>query len=409
MKFADRIALACFLAGSSNYGEVAAFSPRATTTMTPPTAMSNSRIRHRVVPSSALRVSSLYSPPADESSSRSTTAVAAVTDEADDEIVRLKAMAQKLRSEAASLEAEQAEERANVAKMAFEKFDTNTDGKISSEELKLGLEVSLKTQLSDGQVAKLMQEFDASGDGYLQQEEMVSVDQFRNKLEAFSRDEKLLAIELKKEAEKEEEMARLAEAKLEFLNEKEPTAVDKAVSVLPYLFPLMDSLQFGKYYAIQHGDNPLVAVLALLFTAYRTIPFSGFLAFIALNVLQSNPGLNRLVRYNMRQAIFLDIALFFPSIGTALVALLGSVAGFQVPDGINEAGSTAIFGVFLLTFAYATISSVLGITPDKIPIVSQAVDQRMLTLEMFDDQGRFVPRELPETKGDTNDDDKKKD
>ena len=154
-------------------------------------------------------------------------------------------------TEAAALEAEQAEERANVAKLAFEKFDTNTDGKISSKELKLGLEASLKTQLSDGQVAKLMAEFDASGDGYLQQDEMVSVDQFRNKLEAFSREEKLLAMELKKEAQKEEEMARLAEAKLEFLNEKEPTAVDKAVSVLPYLFPLMDSLQFGKFYAIE--------------------------------------------------------------------------------------------------------------------------------------------------------------
>jgi len=239
---------------------------------------------------------------------------------------------------------------------------------------------------------------------------MVSVDQFRNKLEAFSREEKMLAMDLAKEAQKEEEMARLAEAKLEFLNEKEPTAVDRAVSVLPYLFPLVDSLQFGKYFALQHGDNPLVAVLALFFAAYRSVPFSGFLAFIALNILQSNPGLNRLVRYNMRQAIFLDIALFFPSIGTALVALLGSVAGYQIPEGINEAGSTAIFGVFLLTFAYASISSLLGITPDKIPLVSQEVDKRMLTLEMFDDQGRFVPRELREKKSDDDsDDDKKKD
>ena len=62
-----------------------------------------------------------------------------------------------------------------------------------------------------------MAEFDASGDGYLQQDEMVSVDQFRNKLEAFSREEKLLAMELKKEAQKEEEMKYF---KLELLNRR---------------------------------------------------------------------------------------------------------------------------------------------------------------------------------------------
>jgi len=200
----------------------------------------------------------------------------------DDEIARLKAMAQKLRSEAAALEAEQAQERAKVAKLAFEKFDKNVDGKISLEELKLGLETSLKTDLSDDRVKKLMEEFDVSGDGYIQLEEMVSVDQFRNKLEAFSTEERRLAVELAQEARKEEEMARLAEAKLEILNEKDPTTRDKIVSVLPYLFPLMDSLQFARFFIVDNIDNPFVTILGLLFAAYRSIPFSGFIAFFTL-------------------------------------------------------------------------------------------------------------------------------
>jgi len=330
--------------------------------------------------------------------------------EQDDEITRLKAMAQKLRSEAASLEAEQAGERAKVARLAFEKFDNKSDpdGKISLAELKAGLEASLKTELKEERVQKLMDKFDKSGDGYLQLEEMVSVDQFRNQLEAFSREEKSAARTLVQEAQKEEEASRLAEAKLEFLNEKEPTQTDKIVSILPYLFPLLDSLEFGRHIFIDNPDNPLVGLLGLAFTAYRSIPFSGVIAYLALNTLSNNPGLNKLVRFNLQQAIYIDFALFFPSLLTALIAGVGSVAGFQIPQGLNQAGDTAIFVALLLTVAYASISSgLLGIKPDKIPFISQAVEDRMPTIDMFDDEGRFIPRQQREGEEENENDDNK--
>ena len=66
--------------------------------------------------------------------------------ETDDEIERLKSMAQKLRAEAAALEAERADELAIAAEKAFQKFDTNQDGEISFDELKQGLEKILKTE-----------------------------------------------------------------------------------------------------------------------------------------------------------------------------------------------------------------------------------------------------------------------
>jgi len=336
-------------------------------------------------------------------------ASASSSTEQDDEIARLKAMAQKLRSEAAGLEADQAKERADVAKLAFEKFDINQDGEISVKELKAGLEKQMKTELSDDRVQKLMNEFDVNNDGFLQIDEMVSVDQFRNKLEAYAREEKRLAREALSDAKKEEDKAKLAEARLEILNDKDPTQRDKVLSVLPYLFPLLDSLQFGRFLIVDNADNPLVGLLGLLYATYRSIPFSGFVAFLALNTLSSNPGLNRLIRFNMQQAIFLDIALFFPGLLTALVAGLGSVAGFTIPDAANQLSSTAIFGVLVLAVLYSSISSLLGEAPNKIPIISQAVEDRMPTTDMFDDEGRFVPRQARENKEEDKNKDKKDD
>ena len=239
MKFGiASLSLASILATSSNNHGVAAFSlrtaatPMTTTSRTASTSTSTStstyytpQQQHYSLTSSRTSSLSMSSSSSLSSSPSDTTA----NNEQDDEITRLKAMAQKLRSEAASLEAEQAGERAKVARLAFEKFDNKSDpdGKISLAELKAGLEASLKTELKEERVQKLMDKFDTSGDGYLQLEEMVSVDQFRNQLEAFSREEKSVARTLVQEAQKEEEASRLAEAKLEFLNEKEPTQTDK--------------------------------------------------------------------------------------------------------------------------------------------------------------------------------------
>jgi Chloroplast import apparatus Tic20-like/EF-hand domain pair len=326
---------------------------------------------------------------------------------ADDEIARLKSMAQKLRAEAAALEALRAQELANAATIAFEKFDKNKDGEITLQELKSGLEKTLKMELSDERVQTIMNEFDVSGDGKLQVDEFVTVDQFRNKLEKIVQEEKRLAKEAAIAAKQEEEAAKLAEARMSILNNNAPTTRDRIVSVLPYLFPLMDSLQFGRFLIVENADNPLVTALALLYAAYRSIPFSGFVAFFALNFLSSNPGINRLVRFNMQQAIFLDIALFFPGLIAAIVGVVASGAGAQFSPAFNELANDVVFGTLILAVTYASISSLLGITPDKIPFISQAVEDRMPTVDMFDDEGRFIPRQLREKKDDNKEDEKK--
>lgn len=257
--------------------------------------------------------------------------------------------------------------------------------------------------------------FDTSGDGALQLDEFVTVDRFRNQLEALAREEKRLAAEAEQEKKRQEQEVLLAEAKLEFLNEKEPTMSEKALSVLPYLFPLMDGLQYGRFLLSSDdaGANPFIVILAVLYSLYRSIPFSGFVAFFALNILSGNPSINRLIRFNMQQAIYLDIALFFPSLLTGLGGLIASGAGVSVPGAVGELFSDVMFGTLLLTLAYCAVSSFFGKEPDSIPLISQAVKSRMPTVDMLeggtlDNEGRFIPK-MPERREDKDksDEDKK--
>ena len=68
-------------------------------------------------------------------------------DAQDNEIARLQKMAARLRSEAASLEANKAKQLAEAAEKAFQKFDINSDGEVSLNELKTGLEKALKVRV----------------------------------------------------------------------------------------------------------------------------------------------------------------------------------------------------------------------------------------------------------------------
>lgn len=252
-----------------------------------------------------------------------------------------------------------------------------------------------------------MDVFDKSGDGALQLDEFVTVERFRNQLEALAREEKRLAEEAAKASKKEKELALLAEAKLEFLNEKQPTGTEKIISILPYLFPLMDGLQYGRFLLSADGAdaNPFIVILALLYGLYRSIPFSGFAAFFALNFLSGNPSLNRLIRFNMQQAIFIDIALFFPSL---IIGLGGIVTGGGGLTGAaGELFADVIFGTLLLVLAYCAGSSLLGQEPNNIPLISDSVKQRMPTIDMFDDDGRFMPREFRKGEGDEDKSEKK--
>jgi hypothetical protein len=58
----------------------------------------------------------------------------------------------------------------------------------------------------------------------------------------------------------------------------------------------------------------LYYISALINFNLKKLYYTGLVAFFLFNSIASNLKLNRLVRFNIQQAIFLDIALIFPGI-----------------------------------------------------------------------------------------------
>lgn len=202
------------------------------------------------------------------------------------------------------------------------------------------------------------------------------------------------------DAKEAKEAAEKAEAKLAFLNEQPPTTLDKIYSILPYLFPLLDGLQYGRF-LLQGEDNPIINTIALFYVVYRNIPFSGFIAFFAINFLSNNPKLNRLIRWNLSQAIWVDIALIVPGLLGGIGKAALPALGVQIPGGVGEVLDDGVFFALLGVLLYCVGSSLIGREPGGIPFVSKQVSERMPTIDMFNDEGRFIGRQGPD------DDDKK--
>jgi len=81
----------------------------------------------------------------------------------------------------------------------------------------------------------------------------------------------------------------------------------------------------------------------------------------------------------MQQAIYLDIALFFPGLIAALISVISPAS---IPPAVAEIGNDVLFFSMLAAVIYSVISSLLGQEPNKIPVISQAVESRMPTVEM---------------------------
>ena len=63
----------------------------------------------------------------------------------------------------------------------------------------------------------------------------------------------------------------------------------------------------------------------------------------------------------------------------------------SLPVNVAELGSDGLFLALLATVAYASVSSLLGQTPNALPFISKRVEDRMITPDMFDADGRFAP------------------
>merc|ERR1712166_430134 len=97
-----------------------------------------------------------------------------------------------------------------------------------------------------------------------------------------------------------------------------------------------DGIFFGK---LLFTSVPVFGALCLPIlqasAAFDSIPFSGLIFFIGLSSMSRNPGLSRFLRFNLQQAILLDIAFIIPN-------FFGGV-GQMVPIEVQQVLSNTVF------------------------------------------------------------------
>jgi hypothetical protein len=162
---------------------------------------------------------------------------------------------------------------------------------------------------------------------------------------------------------------RMAEMVADSPNEDAGLAT-RAASCVPYLLPLVDGCAYGYHLLAQ---APLAgAALAPFVILLRAVPFGGLILFFLFSSQSRNPSLPLLLRFNLQQAIMLDIALFFPS----LFALLPIAEDIKAV--VAEPASDAVFLVLVACIVYSWATNLAtGKLPNKIPLIGSTSERQI--------------------------------
>ena len=146
----------------------------------------------------------------------------------------------------------------------------------------------------------------------------------------------------------------------------------RLLGLLAYLLPWSDALSFGREL---YNLFPWIAYLALPATPVllleRSIPFGGFLLFLVLFlVVVRNPNVPYYLRFNVLQAILLDILLVV--LALAFNVLLSPLGNSLMIRTLNN---TVFIGALVLVL-YASVQCVRGKEAD-LPTLSEAVRMQL--------------------------------
>jgi len=146
---------------------------------------------------------------------------------------------------------------------------------------------------------------------------------------------------------------------------------DRILSCAPYVLPIVDGVEFGKYIFMRIPVLGVVEKLTLggMVNIFDKVPFSQLILFVALSFASRNPEIPRQIRFNMQQAILIDIALIFPSV-------LGGVAN-NLPRFIVEPSTNFVFYVFAACVGYSVVCNLIGKVPNQIPFISSTADEQI--------------------------------
>ena len=145
------------------------------------------------------------------------------------------------------------------------------------------------------------------------------------------------------------------------------------LGLLAYLLPWSDALSFGREIyrlfpsLLVYSEIPAIPILLL----QRSIPFGGFLLFLVLFlVVVRNPNVPYYLRFNVLQAILLDILLVV--LALAFNVLLSPLGNSLMIRTLNN---TVFIGALVLVL-YASIQCVRGKEAD-LPTLSEAVRMQL--------------------------------
>ena len=145
----------------------------------------------------------------------------------------------------------------------------------------------------------------------------------------------------------------------------------RLLALLAYLLPWSDALPFGEsldniFPALQWLVVPAIPLLLL----ENSVPFGGFLLFLVLFLaVVRNPRIPYFLRFNVLQAILIDIVLVVLSLAFQLLRL-GSL-GFAGRTLAN----TVFLGIFVLLL-FAVVQCIRGQEAD-VPSLSEAVRMQL--------------------------------
>jgi len=152
----------------------------------------------------------------------------------------------------------------------------------------------------------------------------------------------------------------------------EPPIWQRLLALLAYLLPWSEGVPFGRslfgmFPALQWLSLPVIPVVLL----QRLVPFGGFLLFLLLFLaVVRNPKVPYFIRFNVLQAILLDIVLVLLTLAfNVLLTPLG--ASFA----IRTLSNTIYLGTLVLVL-FAAVQCVRGKEAD-IPTVSEAVRMQL--------------------------------
>jgi len=288
------------------------------------------------------------------------------------ETARLQLEAAKLRAEAAELNRAGDEERRTSRAGALLTGTLSSDGKYAMSPTELPARISAVSNFepTEAEVARLCAAVGRPGEA-LGYEELASV-AFDSELERIVGDRRQQ--EAQRQAQEREAQTAAAQARQAESSAAgtapagSPAANDdlstgtRILGALAYLLPLVDSIQFAvllvKVFPI---FTPVVALLAIPAVVVNALPYGigTIILFGAWLFLSAQPQYPRLVRFNLLQAVYLDMAFFLPATFLSLIS-----------GGLPPELGAFLYLVLFSVCCYCAFKNSQGEYPDGLPGIS---------------------------------------